>query len=318
MNAINLTVVIPVYRDVETLPLICDAFEKAAPADLAYEILFINDGNFANAPHAMMQELSRRPRVRVIHLARNYGQHVAIAAGLKNSLGDYSLVMDSDLQYSPAECLQMYFSAVKQRHSVVLSILPERKGSAFKKLTAKCFYKVMTFLGTPVRRDDLGSVFLVNRHVAQGLALMSDRYRVTMTMALWLSQNVAYYPLSHRDREHGKSGYTLTKLIVHGLNGVTSFSSKPLYLSLFFSMVFAASALGWIIYLLVQVLIFGQHYYPGWTSLAILMLICSAVTLGSLAIVGVYLGRIFETVKGRPLYFVQESDTPVKLFEDHE
>lgn len=312
-----LTVVIPVYREVESLPVLCDRFDAAAPPGTSYEILFVDDGNYDNATFRTLTSLKSRPHVRVIHLSRNFGQHVAIAAGLKNARGEHILVMDADLQYEPADCLKLLDTAHREGKSLVLSTIARASRPPLKALGATCVYGLMGVLGTPLTRDDLGAVFLVNRHIAHGLARMFDRYRFTITMALWLTNDVAFCRVEHRRRAFGASGYTLRTLILHSITGLTSFSSRPLYIALFFALVFACGALAGIVYLLAEVLVYGKAYLPGWASTIVLILTCSAVILGCLGILGIYVGRIFDATQGRPLYYVRQDKTePIRLFED--
>lgn len=319
---LELSVVIPVYRELETLSLLCEQFRAVVPANISYEIIFVNDGNRGNEVFAALEQLKKVPQnkshVKVIHLSRNFGQHIAIAAGLKNSSGRFIIVMDADLQHRPADCFKFYQVAIEKNAEVVLSILPSKSHGFFKKLTARFFYKLMTLLGTPLTRNDLGSAYLISSHVAAGLEHMLDRYRTTITMVLWLTMEVEYCTIPHYPREHGKSGYTPLKLIRHGIEAVTAFSSKPLYIALAFSGLFILAASFEVIYLLVQRWVFHQTFETGWTSLFLLILIASSVILGCLGIMGLYLGRVFEAAKARPLYFTQQTDPSerIYLFED--
>jgi dolichol-phosphate mannosyltransferase len=315
-RSIDLSIVIPVYNEIESLEPICDEFQKNMPDGTNFEIIMVNDGNFRNDVYNAVNRLRKRPYVRTIHLAKNYGQHVAIAAGLKNALGEFVLVTDSDLQYAPSDSLKLYVEAKKNKHDLVVSLIQERAHSFFKEFGAKFFYWLMTTLGTKLR-PDLGSVFVVHRRIADGLLRMADRNRLTITMAMWLSQNIGYLNVVHSDRKSGKSGYTLSKLLWHGINGVIYFSTKLLYFSFVFSSLFSLAAIAGIIFIIFKAVIMKQAFPAGWASLVVIVLACTATVLASLTVVGHYLGRVFELVKHRPLYFLQDSENnTLRLFEE--
>lgn len=313
---IQLSIVIPVYNDVESLPILRDEFRRALPEEFRYELIFVNDSPTRGETYRTIDLLSKYPEVKAVHLSRNFGQHVAFAAGIANSSGSHILIMDADLQYAPKDCLRLLEVALREQSDVVLSTISKRRQPFFKKVITKVFYNLMILLGTPVTRDDLGSVFLLSRHVANGLARMADRHRFTIEMILWLTMDVSYCHLTHSDRKYGKSGYTFSKLVRHAINGITSFSSKPLYISLLCSGVFGLIAICGVIYLLVQILYFGKAYAAGWASVTVLILTCTSIILASLGVLGIYVGRMFESTKGRPLYFVHGKDRSIKLFED--
>ena len=315
---IDLSIIVPVYRDVETLSILCEDFKACIGSDTSYEIIFINDGNYQNAVTRQLEELVKMyENVRAIHFSRCFGQHAGIAAGLKNANGKFMISMDSDLQYSAADCFSLYSIAVKEAKDLVLSTVKVRRHQIFKSLAIKVFYRLLSGIGTPVIRDDLGSVFVIRRNLAEGLARMYDRYRFTITMALWLTDDVAYAEVKHSPRRFGKSGYSFAKSLQHALTGITSFSSRPLLISLGFSAFFAFLAIILIGYFLFHMFVSGHHYLPGWASVMLAVLSSSTVILASQAIQGIYIGRIFDSTKGRPLYFLQsKSNAEAKLFED--
>jgi dolichol-phosphate mannosyltransferase len=317
-NRIDISVVIPVYTEVESLREICDQFETHVLPGIHYEIVFVNDGNLNNRVWTELKTISKRKSVRVIHLSRNFGQHTAIAAGLKNSRGAYVIVMDADLQYLPKDCLRMVDKAREDNLGAVLSIIPDGKHSRFKGVTSRAFYWIMRKLGVP-QRSNMGSTFVVSRHVAQGLCRMGDRYRHTIPMVLWLCGEIAYLEIPHYPRRFGASGYSMKKLVSHAITGITSFSAQPLYISLILAFVFAFISLSAIGVLLVSIFLFHKNYLAGWSSTIVTVLFCSATILTCVGIMGLYLARVFEFTKGRPLYYVQgESSGEALLFEDQD
>lgn len=313
---IALSVVIPVLNDSITPQLLCEQFAECVPKDVRYEIIFVNDGNLNNAVFSALEALRSRPEVRVVHLSKRFGQHVAVAAGMKNSRGEYLLSMDCDLQYLPKDCYRMYEWSRKNGHDAVFSLVPKNAHSAFRALASRAYYFALTALGTP-SRGDLGSAYVITRHVAQGLLRTHDRYRMTMSLISWLGGDLAYFELPHYPRRFGSSGYTFTKLLAHALNGVTSFSSRPLYLAFALSLGFAALVVLVVLGLSYMRFVLGRHFPLGWPTTIVVTLSSASLVLGCLGIIGLYLAKLFENSNGRPLYFVRKdaTDTPV-LFED--
>lgn len=315
---VALSIIIPVYRETDSLVPIYERFAASARPGESFEIIYVNDGNVNNEVYHAVEKLRGLPNARVIHLSRNFGQHIAIAAGLKNSRGAYALVMDADLQYLPEDGYKMYRWAVEEKRSAVLSVLGKRRADSLKKrLASKFFYWLMKHLGAP-QRNDIGSMFLVSRHVAHGILGINDRNRLTIPMIYWLSGDISYFEVSHQERSSGVSGYTWLRSLKLLLSGVTSFSAKPLYLSFGLAFFYGAVSLAITAYFLYQKIFLGHEFVTGWLSTILVILVSATFILACLGIAGLYVGRIFESVNGRPLYFVQEREREesAKLFED--
>ena len=314
--AISLSIIIPVFRDYATLAEICDRFEKCIQKQATYEIVFINDGNIHNVVYFTLEKLRLRPSVRVIHLSRNFGQHVAITAGMKNARGAYHLVLDSDLQYLPEDCFEMYQWAKEKKSQVVLTVIEERAHSLFKKITANIYYTLMTWI-SETHRKNLGSAYLLTRHVTQGLLRMGDRHRMTVPMIFWLGGDIHYYPIPHHSRGFGKSNYSFYRLVKLGILGIVTHSNSLLYLSFILSTGFSISALGIALELFIQWILQGRNFLSGWLSTILVILVSVAGIFGCLGIIGLYLAKVFENTTGRPLYFVEDQgDETAKLFEE--
>lgn len=303
----ELSFVVPVYNEVNSLrPLVSEISKACAAKGLSYEVVFINDGNSGNSQYAALADLEKAPAVRVIHLSRNFGQHVAIAAGLKNAHGKYHIVMDADLQYFPEDAIRLYEKGVATGADVVLSRTQQRKHSLPKVMLAKLFYLLTGVLGSKLPVD-LGSMFLLRAHISRGLSQMSDRNRSTISLALWLTGNYETEAVRHQSRFEGRSGYNLSRLIKHGVFNIALMSNRPLYLSAVFAAAYAFAAVLFAFIALSANRIFGQPSW--WTNdlLLLLLLTVPATVMASLAIMGLYLGKILDLAKKRPLYYFQEA-----------
>lgn len=304
----------PVYSEAESVQLIC---EKLRPFAQDIEVLVVNDGNINNGVYSAVEALKKFEFIKVIHLARNFGQHVAIAAGMKNATGDYVLSMDADLQYDPIECLEMAREAIRKELPVLLSVHKKSSHPLLTRIASKIYYKFASrFLGLPYPTG-LGSAFVVSREVCSGLLSMGDRYRMTIPMVFWLYGDIAYHQITHFTRKTGRSGYTFRKKVRHALNGATSFSTGPLTLVLVLGFIFATiSFVVGLGFLIVQV-VAGSRFLEGWLSTILVSLFSSGLVLLCIGIVGIYVGRIFDNTSNRPLYFVRKkANSPIKLFEE--
>lgn len=318
MKGVDLSVVVPVYRDYSSLKEIVSRFKDAIGGTYEFEIVFVNDGNVQNEVFAELEQLCQSfPFVKVVHLSRNFGQHIAIAAGMKNASGAYILVMDSDLQFDPEECLKMYQWASSQEITACLSRVHRKEHGAVKRFFANTYYRLASILMELPYQQNVGSTFLVNRHVANGLSAMADRRRLTIPMIFWLSGDIKYFPLTHKTRQTGKSGYSFKKLIHLAINDIVTFSTLPLYAAFGVSLVFAGLATSALVYWSVQYFMFSKTYLSGWLSVVFFVLASSTVILVCIGILGLYVARIFESSNSRPLYFVQENKKcRISLFED--
>lgn len=313
-----ISIILPIYSEADSTEEICKRIaEKTKDETSKVEVILVNDGNIRNVVYQALERLKKWNFVKVIHLSRNFGQHIAIAAGMKNARGDYILIMDSDLQYDPIECLEMAKMAEKEAHPVVLSTHNRSLHPFFQKITSKIYYMlIQTILGLPYP-SNLGSAFVVSKEIARGLLSMGDRYRMTIPMAYWLYGDIHYHEIKHFPRMNGKSGYTLSKKIRHALYGSVSFSTAPLTFVLFLgaNCAFLSLILG-VIFLIMHFFT-DLNFLSGWLSTMLTLLFSSGLILFCLGIVGTYIGRIFDSTTARPLYFVQKgSNSEIKLFEE--
>lgn len=317
-SSMDLSIVIPVYSEVESLKMLYDGFKSSLGNSLKWELLFVNDGNIHNDVFLELEKLKSYNEVTVIHLSRNFGQHIAITAGLKNCKGEYVLVTDADLQYLPEECVRLYKVAKQKKSAALVGVFAKSEHGWIKRVTAKAYYKVMHWLGWPLSRTDLSSTYVMKKYVVEGLLKMNDRVRATVPLMTWLCGEIDYERVNHQKRPYGKSSYTLVKLVKHAVNGITSFSTQPLYLALYISFVFVLLFLSAVIFYAIKIWVYGETYLPGWASTLMLILIVTSITLGCMGVMGIYIARIFEISKGRPLYFVRKNPDSerAKLFED--
>jgi dolichol-phosphate mannosyltransferase len=302
-----LSIVVPCYNEEQVieetarrLGQLCSDLE-----DLEVEIIFVDDGSRDRTRSLLKTLAERDPRMKVIGLARNFGHQIAVTAGVDASSGDAVVIIDADLQ-DPPEVIPEMIAKWREGYDVVYGTRTDRPGeSAFKLATARGFYRVLNRLSEVPIPYDTGDFRLISRNVVEALRAMPERDRFVRGMISWVGFNQIALPYKRAARFAGESKYPLRKMLHFAVDGILSFSTKPLQASVAMGMLCASLALLGIIYALFFRL-FTDAWVPGWTALFIAVLFIGGVELISVGILGEYVGRIYHEIKHRPLYIVQE------------
>jgi polyisoprenyl-phosphate glycosyltransferase len=245
------------------------------------------------------------PRIKVVGLARNFGHQIAVTAGIDAASGDAVVIIDADLQ-DPPEVIPQMIAKWQEGYDVVYGTRTERPGeSAFKLATARAFYRVLNGLSEVPIPYDTGDFRLISRNVVEALRAMPERDRFVRGMVSWVGFKQIAVPYKRAERFAGESKYPLRKMLHFAMDGILSFSTKPLQASVAMGMLCATLALLGILYALFFRL-FTSAWVAGWTALFIAVLFIGGVQLICVGILGEYVGRIYHEIKNRPLYIVQE------------
>jgi glycosyltransferase involved in cell wall biosynthesis len=298
-----LSVVAPVYNE-EALIELFVARTCAAVADYAFELVLVNDGS-SDATAPLLDRLADAdPRVRVIHLSRNFGHQAALTAGLEHAVGDVVAMIDADLQ-DPPELIPTMVEQWQAGSDVVYAVRAQREGeTAFKLATASWFYKLFDRLAQVNLEPNSGDFRLLDRRALDALLAMTERSRFLRGMTVWVgfTQTAVSY---ERDARHaGETKYTLRRMLRFSLDAITSFSHLPLQLATYVGMLSAGVA--FIAIPVVLALRLAGSYLPGFGSITIAILLLGGIQLIALGVIGEYVGRIYDEVKHRPLYIVRE------------
>ena len=303
----KLSIVSPVYMAENIVDeLVKRVTEEACKVVSDFEIILVEDGGEDNSWKKIEENCLRDSRVKGIKLSRNFGQHYAISAGLEASTGDYVILMDCDLQDDPK-----YFGALiektKKGFQIVYTVIEERKHSFFKNITANFFYKVFNFL---VRNDIVkgndktGTYSLISRDVVNAYIKVGDYRRHYLMVLRWLGFSYDFLTIKQNKRFAGKSSYNLRKLLSHALDGITSQSDRLLRLTAGLGLVM--SLLSFIAAISIVISYMISPFQAGWASIITLILFVSGLIILCIGICGIYIGKIFEQTKNRPLYVISE------------
>jgi polyisoprenyl-phosphate glycosyltransferase len=308
MRTPELTVVIPVYGCTGCL----DALHRRLHASLDgavpdWNVVYVDDAS-PDGSWPKLEELARADsRVRALRLSRNFGQHAAITAGLAESKGRWTAVMDCDLQDPPEELPQMLATA-NDGYEVVLTKRERRRQPWHRRLAARAYFRLRNALvGTKVD-PEFATLSIVSRPVVDAFLQMGDRDRHYMLILHWLGFRRAVRTLDPSERYEGHSSYTFSKLVRVALDGM--FFQTTVLLRWITYLGFLVAAAGLALAVALVALYFANRPPPGYTSLAVLILVVGGFIILSTGITGLYVGKIFEQVKGRPLYVVDRR-TPI-------
>ena len=298
-----LSVVAPVF-DEELLVEGFVARAGAAVADFEYELVLVNDGSGDRSGELLDGLAAQDPRIRVIHLSRNFGHQAALTAGLEHAAGDVVVMLDADLQ-DPPELIGEMIARWSQGADVVYAVRGEREGeSAFKLASASWFYRLFDKLAQVDLEPNSGDFRLLDRRALDALLAMTERSRFLRGMTVWVGFNQTAVSYERQARGAGETKYTLRRMLRFSLDAVTSFSHLPLQLATWVGMLCASVAFVAIPVVLVLRLL--HSYLPGFGTVTIAILLLGGVQLIALGVIGEYVGRIYDEVKHRPLYIVRE------------
>ncbi|MDZ4696751.1 MAG: glycosyltransferase family 2 protein [Deltaproteobacteria bacterium] len=301
-----LSLVLPVFNEEQTLGELDRRIrELLDPLDVTWEVVLVDDGSRDRSRAILNEMASRDDRYKVVGLSRNFGHQIAITAGIDYADGDAVVVMDADLQDPPEVVVEM-IQKWRAGSDVVYAVRTKRHGESwFKRLTAAVFYRLLrrlTGFSIPV---DVGDFRLMSRKVVLTLRSLREKHRFVRGMVVWVGFKQTAVEYERARRFAGETKYPLRKMVRFAIDGIASFSTAPLQLAIWLGSiagVFAVGAAGWAVYSFFT----NRATVPGWTALMVLVAFSSTAQLIVTGILGEYVGRIYEEVKRRPLYAVDD------------
>jgi polyisoprenyl-phosphate glycosyltransferase len=300
----KLSAIIACYRDAPAVPHMYERLKKALePLPVVLEIIFVNDASPDNAEEVLRDLAAKDPRVVVVTHTRNFGSQAAFTSGMKVCTGDMVVLLDGDLQ-DPPELIPQFFEKWQQGYEVVYGVRTKREATRFLQVAYKAFYRVFRALSYIDVPRDAGDFSLMDRRVVDSLNLMPERDRFLRGLRAWVGFKQIGVPYVRPERMFGVTTNNLIKNIAWARKGIFSFSYVPLELISYLAFgVTTLAALALVFYMVIYFV--RPPAVGGVMTLIVVTLFLGGIQLLCLAIIGDYLGRVFEEVKQRPLFVVK-------------
>ncbi len=301
----------PVYNEEEGIATfhqqLCQVID---PLPHKFTIYYIDDGSTDRTGGCLTELAGRDERVTVVQLSRNFGHQAALTAGIDLSQGDYAITMDGDGEHPPSLIPEMLRQAESGYDIILTQRLDQAHLSSFKARTSNLYYKMINWIGDTRILPGGADFRAMSRPVVQALHQMREYHRFLRGMVAWVGFRTAILPFQQPERLAGESKYSLRKMLRLALNGIFSFSLVPLYIAISIGVLFLVMALIEGIYVL-SFWVSGNQasLAPGWSSLMFMLLVVGGCLMISLGLIGIYIGYIFQEVKGRPIYLVRQKYT---------
>lgn len=302
-----ISIVSPIFNEEDTLP----EFYRRLSAVLQeygdqYEIVLVNDGSRDNSLNMMREINANDQRVKIVNLSRNFGHQIAICAGMDHASGNIIAIMDSDLQ-DPPEVLPKFFGKQKEGYDVVYAVRKNRKEGILKKTAYAVFYRLLIRMANVNIPLDSGDFCVISRRVLDILKTMPERNRFLRGLRSWIGLCQIGLEYDRDKRFAGEVKYTFSKLFKLAFDGFVSFSYIPLRVSSVMGLIVSAlSFIGVIIIFYLSFFTSRTVAVPGWASVVVSIFFIGGVQLLTIGIIGEYIGRIYDEVKQRPLYVIQD------------
>jgi glycosyltransferase involved in cell wall biosynthesis len=302
-----ISVIIPVLNEARNIDLLARRLTAALEAlGNPFEVVIVDDGSTDGTLAALRALNARDNRFKAVSLSRNFGKEIAVAAGLRHATGAAAVIMDGDLQHPP-EVLGRFIALWDEGYDVVYGQRTDRsRNTPFERFSAKAFYRIFYHLSGTLLPDGAGDFRLLDRRVLDVYNALPERSRFNKGLFAWVGFRSIGVPFEVEARAHGRSQWALRRLVHFAIDGIASFTTVPLKVWSYVGVAVSSVALFYAVYFLLKTIIVGVDV-PGFPSLLISVLLIGGIQLISLGVIGEYLGRIYEEVKGRPLYIVAET-----------
>lgn len=303
-SGVFISIVIPIYNEAENLPSLIERLENSLESVVSYEVIFVNDGSSDQSADIVLDHRQRNARLKMINFSRNFGHQQAITAGLHFAKGDAVIVMDGDLQ-DPPEILPLMIERWKEGWEVVYAVRRRRKENMAKRTAYFLFYRFLNRLSPIHIPVDSGDFAIMDRRIVDLLNQLPERNRFIRGLRGWLGFRQTALEYERSARYAGQSKYSLYRLLHLAYDGLISFSDNLLSVATYTGLICAGIALvgiGVVVYLK----LINQIEVEGWASTAVLILFVGGIQLFSVGILGEYVRRIYDEVKQRPTYIVDD------------
>ena len=302
---VNLSIVIPVYYSAEIFPELYRRLLKTLePLKCSFEIIAVVDGCTDDSADVVASHNATDPRVKLIEFSRNFGNQIAITAGLRNSSGEYVVVMDDDLE-DPPELIPNLLEQAQQGYEVVYTVRRKREISWLRYGVFRAYYRLFSRMSSYQVPEDVGDFCIMHRTVVDVLNNMPESHRYVRGMRSWAGFRQTGLEVYREPRYAGKSGFTISRYLKFASDGIFSFSQFPLQLLNYVGFAFSCISFLLGFYFIFAKLVGWLPDVPGWASLATSILFIGGVQMLAIGVLGQYVGRIYDEVKKRPQFITR-------------
>jgi polyisoprenyl-phosphate glycosyltransferase len=305
-DSVEISVIIPFYNESSSIkPLFSRLTPLLKQLQISYEIICINDGSTDKTLETLVEFNQQDPAIKIVSLSRNFGKEIALTAGLDYASGAGVIPLDADLQ-DPPELIVQLIAKWREGYDVVYATRRSRQGETWlKKISAKGFYRTIGKMSNVPIPPNTGDFRLLDRRVVEAIKKLPERTRFMKGLFSWVGYKQTAVFFDREPRCAGKTTWSYWKLWNFALDGIISFSFLPLKVWSYVGISISLISLVYALLLVIRTLIFGVDV-PGYASLMVAILFLGGIQLITLGVLGEYLGRVYEEVKGRPLYLVRE------------
>ncbi|MCI9679990.1 MAG: glycosyltransferase family 2 protein [Lachnospiraceae bacterium] len=308
----RISVIIPCYNEQEAIPIFYEAIQKAArdlpQAEL--ELLFVNDGSKDNSLAEMKRLAERDPRVKYVSFSRNFGKEAAMYAGLSYASGDYTAIMDVDLQDPPDLLPQMYEMITAEDYDCIATRRVTRKGEPpIRSFFARCFYRLMHKLSKTDIVDGARDYRLMTRQFVDELLKLGEYNRFSKGLFGWVGFRTKWLEYENVERSAGETKWSFWKLLIYSIEGIVGFTTAPLVMAAFLGVFFCIVAFLAICFIIVRTILYGDPV-SGWPSMTCIIVFLGGIQLFCMGILGEYLAKTYMETKKRPIFICKETNIP--------
>ena len=306
----KISVIVPCFNEEDSLPFFYEEINKVSNEmnEVSFEFLFVDDGSKDRSLSILKEYAFKDERVKYISFSRNFGKEAAIYAGLKNSCGDYVVIMDADLQDPPALLPEMYQVVSEEGYDSAATRRVSRKGEPpVRSFFARLFYKIMNRISDADIMDGARDYRLMNRKMVDAILSMCEYNRFSKGIFGWIGFDTKWIEYENVERVAGETKWSFWKLFKYSIEGITAFSIEPLQIASVFGVLFSFIALIMIIVIIVRTLIFGDPT-SGWPSLVCIIMLSGGIQLLCIGILGQYLAKTYLETKNRPIYISKDTN----------
>lgn len=302
-------VIVPCFNESQVIDLFFAEAHKVVSkiSDYEFEFIFIDDGSSDNTLEILKKYAKEYDFVRYISFSRNFGKESAMYAGIKNSTGDFAVILDADLQHPPKFIKDMLI-AMEEGYDCCSANRSSRNGeSKVLSFFKKRFYRLVNKISEVDMPDGAGDFRMMNRKMLNAVIAMSEVQRFSKGIFSWVGFKTKWITFENVERVAGETKWSFWKLFKYALDGITAFSTAPLKIASVIGTFISFSAFVYLIYVVIKTLVFGIDF-PGYASIITILLFIGGIIILSCGILGEYVAKIYMEVKNRPVYIIRETN----------